>query len=107
MKVSNLLEVVRNVICGFIMIIKDLGRMCRVERWKYDISHTSHIYNIHQLMSSTTCGKRIHKVENSCKKMRRAKGLFLLKGFDIDYRDCIENNTMVGERNRREPEDKS
>ena len=30
-----------------------------------------------------------------------------MKGFDIDYRECVVKNTMVGERYKRELEDEA
>ena len=86
---------VSNNMCVLIMIINVLWGICRVVRWKYDISRTSHIYNIHQTMSSTTGGKKIHKEKKRGKKTRRVEDLQVLKV--IVHRDYIEENTMVGE----------
>ncbi len=39
--------------------------------------------------------------------MRHAKVSLVLKGFDTSYRACIEEDIMVGERDMREPKEKS
>ena len=89
------------------MIDSHLWGMCRNMTWKYDSTRTSHINHIYRLTSRIDFGQKIHKVEKRSKKMRSAKVFLELKGFDTRYRACIEEDIMVGERHRREPEDKS
>ena len=75
--------------------------------WKYDSTSTSHINHIYQLTSMINFGKIIHKVEQRSKKMRSTNFFLDLKGFETSYIACIEEDNIVGERQRREPEDEA
>ena len=103
MKVSYLWAEISTNMCELNMVINILWGIHRLMVWKYNILCTFHMHKIHQSMSSTIKGKKIHKEDKGGKKIRGTEDLQVQKAFG--YRDNSEDNTMVAEHHIREPED--